>query len=46
MSPLMVIPPRGFRKTLAVYWRILLPAFVVVVVAIVGVVGWILGWWR
>jgi hypothetical protein len=44
MSPFM-IPPRGLRETLA-YWRLLLPAFVVVVGAIVGLVGRILGWWR
>jgi hypothetical protein len=46
MSPLLFIAPRGLRETFAVYWRILLPAFAVVVVAIVGVVGWVLGWWH
>ena len=46
MSPLMIMPPRGLRETVKVYWRTLLGVAVVAVGAGVLILGWALGWWR
>jgi hypothetical protein len=42
----MIMPPRGVRETVKVYWRTLLGVAVVVVGVGVLLLGWALDWWR